>query len=276
MRLARLVPLLIAATPALAQNSLPQERATPRAPPADHMLRIPGLPAIPLPPGARAFGPQTPPDARAPDIGVDDDDDGPLDPRRRPAPPARLGAPATPPAKTEKPARRAPVSVPTVAAQRARVLDALFERLLGASADEAPGVAEAIERVFGRSGSETVDVVMTRARAALDRQQPEVAERLVDAAVGLAPDWADGFAQRAALRAIRGDTSGAIADYAVAVRLEPRHFQAQNALGALRLKEGDKAGALDALRRSLELYPAQAALAKKIEQLRLDVEGRDI
>ena len=154
--------------------------------------------------------------------------------------------------------------------------DALFERLARAEADDAPAVAGAIERVWARSGSDTADLLMSRAGDALTKHEIAKAERLLDALAELAPGWAHVFARRGALKAAREDISGAIADYGRAVEIEPRHFSAQAALGALYGKQGDKPHALAALRKSLQLYPAQPTLAKRVEQLRLEVEGRDI
>lgn len=263
---------LIAGAPARAETAPAQD--LPRQFERDRNLRIPGLPQLPLPPGARPFGPQ------GPNVGVDDSDDDDERPRfdRRGAPP-RAAPPAADrperPKSAEKP-RPPPVDVPPLRAQRARVLDALFERLAKAEDDDAVAVANAIERVWARSGSETADLLMSRAGATLARHDISGAERLLDVVAELAPGWAHVFVQRGALRAARENLSGALADYRKAVEIEPRHFGAQTALGMLYGKQGDKANALAALRKALELYPAQPALARRIEQLRIEVEGRDI
>lgn len=271
--LACLLPL-IAGAPARAETTpapnLPAQGLRPQLD-GERFLRIPGLPRVPLPPGARPFGPQ------GPNVGVDDsdDDEHPLFDRR--ATPPRAAPPAADRPKAAEKPKPPPVDVPPLRAQRARVLDALFERLAKAGDDDdAVAVANAIERVWARSGSDTADLLMRRAGAALARHDMSKAERLLDVLAELAPGWAHVFVQRGALRAARENLSGAVADYRKAVEIEPRHFGAQTALGMLYGRQGDKARALAALRKALELYPAQPALAKRIEQLRIEVEGRDI
>lgn len=252
----------VACAPALAQQDLP----VPSQRPGD-ILRIPGLPPIQLPPGARAFGP----DGRQPP-GVVDDDDAP-----RPSP--RAGQKdADPPRRAEKkPERIAPHDVPTEQAQRAGVLDRLFGQLKTSDDEEAAkGVAEAIQRVWLRSGSDTADLLMGRAVAAIAVKDLAVAEKMLDSILRIQPDWAEAWSKRAAVRFLRDDYDGAIADIDETLRREPRHFVALTGLGAILQKSDLDKRALEAYRRALDLYPEQPDVKKVVEKLRLEVEGRDI
>ena len=158
-----------------------------------------------------------------------------------------------------------------------RVLDELHARLKAAADDDdAKGVATAIERVWLRSGSDTADLLMTRAVAAIAGDDYKTAESLLDSIVGLEPDWAEGWSKRAMVRFHADNIDGAMSDLERVLKIEPRHFVALAGLGAILHKSGLDKRALDAYRRALDLYPQQPDLRKSVEKLQIDVEGRDI
>lgn len=267
-------PILFAgllATPAIAKD---QDLPMPHVRPGD-VLRIPGLPPIQLPPGARAFGGQSGP-------GVLDEEAPPPRPYRPRANerPSRENdaSPRRPARETRgRPARIAPHSVPTVEAQRVRVLDELFKRLQEATEPaDATAVAGAIERVWLRSGSDTADLLMGRAVAAMAGKDAKTAEKLLDSVIRIEPGWAEGWNKRATLRFFAGDYDGAMGDIDHVLKLEPRHFGALAGLGAILQKTGLDKRALEAYRRALAVYPAQPDVKKIVEKLQIEVEGRDI
>ncbi|HMN72608.1 MAG TPA: hypothetical protein PKA55_12155 [Rhodoblastus sp.] len=234
-------------------------------------LDIPGLPPIQLPPGARAFGPG----ARAFGPGVDDRPDRP--------PPAAARPDAGEPQgerrreKSRQADRIAPHSVPTQEESRAKVLDALYTRLKAAEDEEdAKGVAEAIGRVWMRSGSDTADLLMARAVAAMAGHDMKTAENLLDSVIAIEPDWAEGWNKRAMIRFAADNIDGAMADLEHALKIDPRHFVALSGLGAILSKAGLDKRALDAYRRALDVYPQQPDVKKSVEKLQIEVEGRDI
>lgn len=245
---------LLAAAPAFADAP----DARPRAESGDNMLRIPGLPPIPMPPGARVFGP-----------GEDGLRDLPPIPRPRAAEP-RLPPAARP--DQPKPAPKLPA-----AAIRKNLLDELFKRLAEArDLDEAKGIESAIERVWLRSGSDTADLLMTRALTAWQGNDFAIARGLLDRIVALEPQWAEAWNKRATLRFLTDDPKGAQSDAERALALEPRHYGALTGLSVIFRENGDKTRALDALRKALALAPQRKDLAVDVEKLRIDVEGQDI
>lgn len=158
---------------------------------------------------------------------------------------------------------------------REQTLNELYDRLAKAQdEEEGKGVATAIERVFLRSGSDTADLLMTRAVAAAHRNNGELAEDLVDRILLIEPDWAEAWHRRATLRAAREDISGALADLAEALKREPRHIGAMAGLGFLMLKQEQKAQGLKALRRLLELHPQMTQARKAVEKLGLEIDGQ--
>ena len=182
----------------------------------------------------------------------------------------RQAAPAAP--APAKPA--APVDEE---AGRRKVLDELFDRLAKArDEEEGKGVAGAIERVMLRSGSDTADLLLTRARQAINSKDNDVAIQLLDKVVELEPRWAEAWRHRATARFMAGDRGGAVADLGQTLALEPRHFDALTGLGSILHATGFDRRALDVLRRAIEVHPQQPEVKALIEQLAPDVDGRDL
>lgn len=160
---------------------------------------------------------------------------------------------------------------------REALLDDLFTRLRGAAdSDEAEGIAGAIERVWLRSGSDTADLLMHRAIAALAAKKSDVSRALLDKIVLLDPDWAEAWNERATVRFIADDYAGAMEDIAHVLALEPRHYGALAGMGFILEKSDRPKEALRVFRKVLEIYPQQEDIRKAVDHLVPEVEGRDL
>lgn len=166
---------------------------------------------------------------------------------------------------------------PQPAELRQRALDELF-RHLGAASDpeEAKGFAEAIQRIWMRSQSDTADLVMQRATMASGAKNYPLALTLLDRLVALEPNWAEAWNQRATVRFLSGDFDGAMADIDKVMKLEPRHFGALTGMGVILQHAGLDKRALEVFNKALQIYPAQPDLKDTVDKLSLDVNGRDI
>lgn len=251
----KILRLLILACLALGPTAAPAQQDEPPTLGDDenggNFLFIPGIGKIPLPPGARGFGPGNPPLDGEEGLG-----------------PRRLGPRAVAP-RPEPPKSREE--------REAQEMNRLFAKLAQADDErEAQAAAAAILRHWSQSGSDTVDLLAARALAAEAAGAPSLAKALLDYVVILSPHWAEGFVRRARVEATDGDNAGALADLETAARLEPKRFDALEALGALAEKTGEKKRALEAYRKALEISPRNDALHKSEERLRIEVEGRDI
>lgn len=205
-------------------------------------------------------------------LGAGDPSPVPLDPTR-PATPGRPPDPPRPADSSRPPAAGRPPDPP----RKPSTLDELFARLSAAKdADEANGVAGLIERRFERSGSDTADLLMTRAGLALKAEDGALAVELLDRATQLRPGWSEAWNRRAAAFFQLDDPVSAMADLQEALALEPRHFAAWTALGHLEMANGDKILALAAYRRALAIHPFLPELRKLIDRLAPDVDGRDL
>lgn len=156
-------------------------------------------------------------------------------------------------------------------------LDILYERLARAkSDDEATGIASAIERAQLRSGSDTADLLMTRALAALEAGKKELAIRLLTSIVKLNPGFTEAWNKRATVFYMSNDYSRSMADIAETLKRNPRHFGAWAGLGMILRETGDKKRAYDAFKHALAINPHLATVQKAVDEMREDVEGRDI
>ncbi|HEV2511812.1 tetratricopeptide repeat protein [Bosea sp. (in: a-proteobacteria)] len=165
----------------------------------------------------------------------------------------------------EPPAPRGPVT-----------LDRLFERLATAKTpEEAKGIANLIQRRWARSGSDTADLLMTRAQDALKARELPLAIELLDRVVTLEPDWAEGWNQRANALFLSGDPIRSMLDIAETLKREPRHYGAMMGLGTILRQQGDDKRAMVAYRRALVIYPQLDAVKDAVESLKLEVDGRD-
>jgi tetratricopeptide (TPR) repeat protein len=191
--------------------------------------------------------------------------------RAQESPPPRPGI--VPPAdKDDNPVAPTPAPPRTPAA----TLDRLFERLAAAkSPEEAKGIANLIQRRWARSGSDTADLLMTRAQTALRDKQTELAIELLDRVISLEPDWAEAWNQRANALFIAGDPIRSMLDIGETLKREPRHYGAMIGLGSILRQQGDDKHAMVAYRRALAIYPQLEAIKSAVESLASEVDGRD-
>lgn len=192
------------------------------------------------------------------------------------AAPAQEAAPPRP--GTVAPSDKADNPVTPSAPQRgpAATLERLFERLHEAKTqEEAEGVARLIQRRWARSGSDTTDLLMTRAQKALQEKQTEIAIELLDRVISLQPDWAEAWNQRANALYLSGDSIRSMIDIGETLKREPRHYGAMMGLGMILRQQGDDKGAMIAFRKALTIYPEFDAVKKAVDALKTEVDGRD-
>jgi tetratricopeptide (TPR) repeat protein len=171
----------------------------------------------------------------------------------------------------------APGKLPKVGADRAHGLDFLFGALKAAPDEASAKHVEArIWAIWMQTPSDTTALLMTRAKAAMDAKQMEVALKLLDAVIKLRPDYVEGWNRRATLYYLQNDYARSLKDIEQVLVREPRHFGALAGLGMIMQDLGDEKRALDAFRKALEVNPHLDKVPDLVKILTEKVEGRDI
>jgi tetratricopeptide (TPR) repeat protein len=164
-----------------------------------------------------------------------------------------------------------------VAAPNVSEEDKLFTQLQSADSPEAAHpIEEKLDGLFKVSNSPSVDLLMTRAQAALTGDDSGTARKLVDAVTAVAPNFAEGWRIRGHMQAAAGDDTGAMVSLQKAVTLNPREFEALADLADMLEQYGDKPGALKLYRQAVALDPQLSAASRRVKALSKEVEGQGI
>lgn len=156
-------------------------------------------------------------------------------------------------------------------------LDVLFEALRAAPDEDSARAVEArIWAIWMKTPSDTVALLMARARVAVEKKESDVALKLLDAIIKLRPDYVEAWNRRATLHYMGNDYVRAMEDIQEVLRREPRHFAALAGLGLILEETGDNKRALDAFRRALAINPHLEKVPEMVKTLTEKVEGRDI
>jgi len=172
-----------------------------------------------------------------------------------------------------------PSDVPKVPprADRTRNLEFLLGALKVAPDDtSAKAIEDRIWALWMVSGSDTVDVLMSRVKEASDAENYTLAIRLLDAVIEIDPDFVEAWNRRATIFFLKKDYSSSLADIMHVLVQEPRHFGALAGLGTILEEVGDDRHALDAYRKALAVHPHLKGVAEHVKSLTDKVEGRDI
>jgi tetratricopeptide (TPR) repeat protein len=182
-------------------------------------------------------------------------------------------APAPPSASPQSVPPLAAAPSPDAPADSAS-LDALFARLAQAKdPDEADGIVARIDRLNHRSGSDTDDLLLSRAAAALDGQKFDVSLQLLDALVALNPGWAEAWSLRANAHFNADEANAAMIDLARALADDPKHLKALADLGGMFENAGRREDALKVYERALEIAPQWRPVREAADRVRAALAG---
>ncbi len=134
---------------------------------------------------------------------------------------------------------------------------ALFRRLRQAGTEREGRMAEdAIWRLWMDEGP-TAAIREAVAEAMRRREVYDFAGALaiLDRVVADAPDYAEGWNQRAFIRFLRDDPDGSLDDIERALALEPLHFAALSGKAIILMRQGRMEAGQSALRRAVEIHP---------------------
>jgi cytochrome c-type biogenesis protein CcmH/NrfG len=155
--------------------------------------------------------------------------------------------------------------------------DRLLDRLAHAQSErEARNLEHQLEDLWSRSGSPTADLLLDRSNKALEDDDTATAKEILVKLTAIAPDFAEGWHQRAEVDARTDDFQDAMASLRQALALQPKHFEALAELGSILEDFGDKEHALAAYREAAKLDPFIDGIDDRIRALTRDVEGQGI
>lgn len=165
--------------------------------------------------------------------------------------------------------------LPKTPAEREKALNDLYALLATSdSEDSAKAVAEGIERIWLHSGSATVDLLMERAMRAVAENKLELAIRLLDRVVEMAPDYPEAWNRRAFAHYKHEDVERALGDLRRTLALDPNHFKALDGLSQILREVGQKKGALKVMRQLLDVHPYWPNAQQNVDELSREVEGQ--
>jgi tetratricopeptide (TPR) repeat protein len=160
---------------------------------------------------------------------------------------------------------------------RYRNLDFLFGALKVAPDEtSAKAIEDRIWAMWTGSGNETTNLLMSRAKKAIDDEDYDLALRVLGAVIEIKPDFTEAWNRRATVYFMKRDYTNSLADIGKVLTREPRHFGALSGLGLIMQEIGDDKLALDAYRKALDVYPRLKGMEEKVKTLKEKVEGRDI
>ena len=160
---------------------------------------------------------------------------------------------------------------------RQKNLDLLFDALkIAPDETTAKAIEDRIWALWVASGSDTTNLLMSRSKIAMEKQDLDLALRLLDSVIEIKPDYVEAWNRRATIFFLKKDYGRSIADIRQVLAREPRHFGALAGLGTILQDIGKDAPALDAFRRALAVHPNLKGIPDRVKTLTEKVEGRDI
>ena len=169
-------------------------------------------------------------------------------------------------------------ALPKTPAERDKTLSDLYALLATADDEEsAKAIADAIERIWQFSGSATIDVLMERSIKALAEKKNDLALKLLNYAVEIAPDFTEAWNRRAYVHFVRNDFERALGDLQPCAGARPQPFQGARRPGPDpardRPEEAGAQGVQAAARRAPLLVGAKEAVEELERERRSTARG---
>jgi tetratricopeptide (TPR) repeat protein len=124
-----------------------------------------------------------------------------------------------------------------------------------------------IGKLWSRSGSPAMDLLLARGNEAIAEEDYPVAIEHLSALIDHAPDFAEGWNARATAHFLEGDFALAMSDVEHVLALNPSHFGALTGLAAMFEAMDEPRQALAALRLAEKLNPNRPSIKDAITRL---------
>lgn len=158
--------------------------------------------------------------------------------------------------KTGGSAREAPAARSESPEERAARRERLFEALKTAPSEaEGQALADKVWRFWHEAPTTEAQALLDRAHQLRRWSDLEAAEATLDALVALAPDFPEGWNQRAFVRFLRENYTGSLEDIRKTLALEPKHFGALSGRFRILALQGRITLAQNALTAAVAIHP---------------------
>lgn len=151
--------------------------------------------------------------------------------------------------------------------QAAMALEADLARLADPDAPDWQVAEARVLAAWSRSGSAAVDALLARGKRHLEAGETQAAIADLTVVTELAPDFAEGWNQRAIAYFVAGQVGPSLQDIGQALRLNPRNFVALAGLGTILSDTDRQDEAMAALRASLAINPHQEAVERTLKMV---------
>ncbi|MEP2533287.1 tetratricopeptide repeat protein [Shimia sp.] len=152
----------------------------------------------------------------------------------------------------------------------------LIEQLRDSSPERAETLADQVRREWSASGSATADYLLTRGRKAMERDDPHAAVEHFTAVIDHAPEFAQGWAERARAYYDLELYGPALGDLEHVLALNPNHFEAIMGLAVILDSMNRAEDAYEAYRQVEAIHPHQPGLTEALQRLEPMVRGSDL
>ncbi len=152
-------------------------------------------------------------------------------------------------------------------AEQAARLDELLAQLAEPDRPDWSRTEAEIVRIWSRSGSPAMDLLLGRAREAIEAEAYRLAVEHLSALVDHAPEFAEGWNARATAFYFLGEYSLSLADIEHVLALNPRHFGALEGLAAIMEELDEPELALRALQAAHAINPNRPSVQEGLARL---------
>ena len=152
----------------------------------------------------------------------------------------------------------------------------LLEALAQADEAQALRLDRQLQALWSKSGSASADLLLKRGRDALEEDDTRAAIEHLTALTDHAPEFAQGWAERARTFYALDLYGPAISDLEHVLALNPQHFDAIMGLAVMLDQMGRAEDAYEAYLQVKAIHPHQAGLTEALERLAPQVRGKSL
>ena len=143
----------------------------------------------------------------------------------------------------------------------------LVEALQHSDPDMRSNAEQALWAIWFRSGNKSVDEMLQKGTEHIKKEQFVEAIDLLTEVTNIAPEFAEGYNQRAIAYFMLEEWEQSVDDCKKVITLNPVHFGAFAGMGQCYLRLGNLREALEAFQRALEIHPGLYGVAHTVLQI---------